>query len=190
MYKNQVEDTIMEEYKPNNSMGNIHKDYSQVDLKTLDLWELMCDVPMEQARPELIRRGIKIAKDIKDSAVVAYENMIEEEYAKLCVPELTMSMCLEWLKKKRSTYPQAAYFFIYLEQNPNPRNENDAFSVALAILDSNKRPIYTNSEKKVSIFSAKNISEDSIVSFVIPTGNIDTPLINALNGNDSVIIKL
>ncbi len=175
-------DNYSENINPNTGAGS---NYS--DMSNMSYFDLLANVPLEKCFPELLRRGIKTAKDIKDTASKVCDNMVEEEYAKMCMPELTLKFCTDWLKTNRGAYPQAAYFFIYLEDNATPRNENDRFSVALALLDGAKKPIYMNQGKAKLFPTAKN---SDIVCQVIPAGNIDTRLINALNGNESVLIKL
>lgn len=172
----------------NNNVYNNIGEQGEPSLQSLDILTLM-NMPLEKSWPELARRGMKTARSIKDTATKMCEDIVEEEYEKLCAPELTMDKCLEWLKTNRLKYPQSAYLFIYLEQNEKPRNQNDVFSVALAVLDAQKKPIYVN-ERKKGLFNPRTKNDDSIVCFVIPCGNIDRRLIAALNGNESVMIKL
>ncbi|MBP1565948.1 MAG: hypothetical protein J6A58_09375 [Oscillospiraceae bacterium] len=141
---------------------------------------------------EMAKKGVKAIKDIKQSASDTFQAIVDEEYAKMCLPILTMNDCLTWVKTQKMIYPQGRYFFIYVEENPVPRNENDNFSVAIALLDEYKKPIFIGSEKK-SLFSpdfTKSKNNQDIVCLVVPVGNIDNKLIKTLNGTPSVLVQL
>lgn len=146
----------------------------------------------DEAIRELVKKGIRTAKDIKQSAKNTFHAIAEEEYAKICIPILTMNNCLTWVKVQKASYPQGQYFFIYVEENPVPRNENDNYSVAIALLDAYKKPIPVSAKRKsflVSNAANQSINQD-IVCLVIPAGTIDNKLIKALNGTQSVLVKL
>lgn len=145
------------------------------------------NMPISKALAELVKIGAKAIKSLKKGFSNAFQKIADEEYKKICRPELTMSDCVSWLKIQRQNYPQAAYFFITVEQNPEPRNENDRFSVILAITDDNKQPIPVENAKKKS----KSEPEDQdIVCVVVPTRTLDAKLLKALNGGSSVLVKL
>lgn len=146
-------------------------------------------MPVDKAVLELGRRGAKVVRDIKQNAAEVFQKIQDEEYAKICRPLLTMDDCLSWLKIQREIYPQAAHFFIFAVQNPTPRNENDLFSVTIAIVDAQKKTIPVTANKKTGLFSPSPKGQD-IVCMVIPTKTLDTKLLKALNGGPSVLIKL
>ncbi len=133
--------------------------------------------------------GGKFINSIRQTASETYRTISDEEYRKICRPILTMDDCLRWLNVQRKNYPQASYFFIFYNENPAPRNENDKFSVTIAVVDENKKTIPVSTEKRGGLFSPRSQNQN-IVCIVIPTGNLDMKLLKALNGNPSVLIKL
>ena len=144
-------------------------------------------MPISKALIELVKLGAKGIKNLKEGISNALQKIADEEYKEICRSELTMNDCVKWLKIQRQDYPQTAYFFITVEQNTEPRNKNDVFSVILAITDDNKQPIPVENAKKKS----KSESEDQdIVCVVVPTRTLDAKLLKALNGGSSVLIKL
>lgn len=145
----------------------------------------------DEAVQELIRKGIQTARDVKQSAKNTFQAIEDEEYAKICISELTMTDCLTWVKTQKSSYPQGKYFFIYVEDNPVPRNENDNYSVAIALLDAYKKPIPVKAVRRGLFNDAPSLKNgQDLVCLVIPTGNIDNKLIKALNGTPSVLVQL
>lgn len=146
----------------------------------------------DEAIRELVSKGIQTAKDVKQSARNTFQKIKDDEYSKICISELTMSDCITWVKTQKSSYPQGKYFFVYVEENPMPRNENDNYSVAIALLDANKKPIPVKAVKR-GLFTqdapALNNGQD-IVCLIIPTGNLDNKLIKTLNGTPSVLVQL
>lgn len=148
------------------------------------------NMPVDKAFVEIVKLGGKAVQGVKQKADETFQKIADEEYAKICRPVLTMDECLAWLKLQKVNYPQAAYFFIYTEQNPSPRNENDLFSVAIALVDTQKKAIPVTCIKKTSLFASSAPKEQDIVCMVIPTKTMDTKLLKALNGGSSVLIKL
>ena len=147
-------------------------------------------MPISKALIELVKLGAKGIKNLKEGISNALQKIADEEYKKICRSELTMNDCVKWLKIQRQNYPQAAYFFITVEQNPEPRNKNDVFSVILAITDDNKQPIPVENAKKTSPFQKSAPKEQDIVCVVVPTRTLDAKLLKALNGGSSVLVKL
>lgn len=145
------------------------------------------NIPVDYAISKLVQKGVEAVKSAKQTARDTYKTIYDEEYKKFCKPVLTMDECISWMKIQRGIYSQAGYFFIYAEENPQPRNENDMYSIALALLDSNKKPICVNGEKTTKLFQSK---AKDIVCVVIPAKTVDSKLLNALNGNESVLVKL
>lgn len=177
----------------NMNMNGFTDNISNESNQSASFWDIL-NMPVEMAVVELVKKGAKAARDIKQGADDIFQEMADEEYKKMCRPLITMDECISWLKIQREIYPQAAYFFIYVEQNPSPRNENDLFSVTIALADARKKPIPVTAIKQSkrlvhSIISSKNQEQD-IVCIVIPAKTLDTKLLKELNGTPSVLIKL
>lgn len=165
-------------------MNNEENKKPQGEEEDIDFIDIL-SMPISKALSELVKIGAKAIKSLKEGLSKTFQKIADEEYKKICRPELTMNDCISWLKIQRQNYPQAAYFFITIEQNPEPRNENDMFSVILAITDDNKQPIPVENAKK------KSKSEDQdIVCVVVPARTLDAKLLKALNGGSSVLVKL
>ena len=133
--------------------------------------------------------GSKIIDDIKQTSKGTYDAIEEDTYLKMCKSVLTMDDCISWMNVQINNFSKAGYLFIYVDDNENPRNENDLLSVTLALLDSNKKVIYLN-DNKPSIFSRNKSTCKEIVCSIVPTKTIDEKLLSALNGHESVLIKL
>lgn len=147
------------------------------------------NMPADKAIAELAKFGAKTVYNIKQTTSEIFQKISDDEYSKICRPVITMDECLNWLKSQRTAYPQGAYFFIYAERNSQPRNENDLFSVAIALVDGNKKAIPVNARRRGTLFSDR-IKNQDIVCMVIPAKTLDTKLLKALNGGPSVLIKL
>lgn len=169
----------------NNILDNEVVNEEQENVSFVDV----LNMPVFDAFVYLATKGAVSIKNAKQTAYETFKAIEDEEYKKLCHSVLTMDECIKWMKIQRGKFPQAGYFFIYAEENPTPRNENDLYSVALALLDANKKPIYVNGEKTSKLFSLKRTSTD-IVCVVVPTQTVDAKMLNALNGTSSVIIKI
>ena len=141
-------------------------------------YELLWEVPADKALIILAERGIKGAVKLGQRAKELYKTVSDERYRDMCIPSFSLNDCLRWMKSNRSNYPEAAYLFISVLDNPTPRNENDNFSLTMALVDKYKKPIYAGRDTQ------------EIVCMVVPVGTIDDRLISALNGQESVIIKL
>lgn len=139
---------------------------------------------------DLLKKGMNCISNFKKKADEIFKNIQDEEYAKICRPVLTMDECLTWMKVQKENYPQAAYFFIYAEKNPTPRNENDLFSVSIALVDSQKKTIPVKNIKPRNLFASSAPKDQNIVCMVIPTKTLDMKLLEALNGVSSVLIQL
>lgn len=177
----------------NMDMNGFSDDISNESNQSASFWDIL-NMPVGTAVVELVKKGAKAARDIKQGVSDLFQEMADEEYSKMCRPLISMDECLSWLNIQREIYPQAAYFFIFVEQNPSPRNENDLFSVTIALVDARKKPIPVTAIKQPrrlvhSIISSKNQEQD-IVCIVIPAKTLDTKLLKALNGDPSVLIKL
>jgi len=162
--------------------------YNPKDLHKMSIWELL-NIPVEIAVPELLCRGIKIANKLGQTAYETYQAVSDDEYAMMCRQILTMDWCLSWFKDNKAAYPLTAYYFIAVEKNPKPRNENDKYSVTLALIDRNKQPIYVSGGLKGYGYTNEPITPN-IVAVSIPTRDIDGKIIGALNGENTVLIKL
>lgn len=171
-----------------NMNSNEYYNDQKADNQEPGLFDIL-NMPVDKAAVELARCGAKVVRDIKQNAAEVFQKIEDEEYAKICRPLLTMDDCLSWLKIQREIYPQAAHFFICTEQNPTPRNENDLFSVTIAVVDAQKKTIPVTAYKKTGLFGSPSQGQD-IVCMVIPTKTLDTKLLKALNGSPSVLIKL
>lgn len=169
-----------------NEQQNGAGDYQQPNPGFIDI----LNMPVDKAFGEIVKLGGKAVKGVKQKADEIFQRIADEEYVKVCRPMLTMDECVTWLKIQKENYPQAAYFFIYMEQNPTPRNENDLFSVAIALVDAQKKAIPINGIKKSSLFASSAPKDQDIVCMVIPTKTLDMKLLKALNGGSSVLIKL
>ena len=112
----------------------------------------------------------------------------DDEYKEICRQLVTMDWCLRWFKDNAESYPETAYYFIVVEKNPKPRNENDIYSVTLAIVDAEKKPILVKGSLAGYGYQ-KEPESPSIVAVAVPTRTIDKKLINALNSEKSVLIK-
>lgn len=174
----------------NNTFGNEPMLDDSAELPSL--LDCLLTLPIEQALPALVAKGVLTARTVRQSAKDTFQKISDEEYAKICVPILTLNDCLNWIQVQKIKYPQGQYFFAYVENNPMPRNENDVLSVAIALVDGYKKPIPVSAKKR-SFFSAPNndtIINQDIVCSVIPAKTIDQRLIKALNGTSSVLVKL
>lgn len=147
------------------------------------------NMPVDKAVAELVRYGASAIKSIKDTANSIFQSVADEQYKSMCRPIVTMDDCLKWLNVQRQSYSQAAYFFIYTEKTPAPRNENDIFTVTIAVIDAYKKTIPVHALKPRGPFSSAPKNQD-IVCMVIPARTLDTKLLKALNGGSSVLIKL
>lgn len=135
---------------------------------------------------KLLGHGIS---SLKQNTTELFNVIADDEYRKLCVPILTFDSCLAWLNPQRAKFRNGEFFFISCNENPDPRNENDKFSVIIALLDANKKPIPVFHEQEKRGFLHKRQEQD-LVCTVIPAGTLDAKLIRALNGETSVLIKL
>lgn len=126
---------------------------------------------------------------LKQTTTELFNVIADEEYKKMCVPVLTFDNCLSWLKPQRAKYPNGEFLFISCTENTAPRNENDNFSVIIALLDAAKKPICAvNEQEKRGLF--RKSREQDMVCTVVPAGTLDAKLVRALNGETSVMIKL
>lgn len=181
----------MENYYESNNVLN-----SGNGLEGMSFFDLL-NLPVQIAIPELACRGIKAINSVRQTARETFQALADQEYLEMCRPVLTLEQCVRWIQMQRTSFPQIAYLFIYVEKNPNPRNENDLLSIAVAGIDANKRAIpltdavVSDSSK---LFpqqkSTATASDKDIVCVVVPAKTIDEKLIGALNGNTSVLIKL
>ncbi|MBP1543419.1 MAG: hypothetical protein J6A16_04925, partial [Oscillospiraceae bacterium] len=121
------------------------------------------NMPVDQAFAEIVKIGGKAVRGIKQKAEDTFQQIADEEYLKVCRPVLTMQDCVTWLNMQKANYPQAAYFFVYAEQNSAPRNENDLYSVAIALVDKDKKAIPVSYIKKTSLFSSAAPKNQEIV---------------------------
>lgn len=165
-----------------------------ISLENMSFFDVL-KLPVPVALSELARRGAKIVKSIKQTAQETFNSLADEEYSKMCRTILTMDDCVEWIKVQKSDFPQIAYLFIYVEKNNAPRNENDLLSIAVAGLDATKKaiPIRKTVPESKLFPKKKEISasaDTDIICVVIPAKTIDEKMINVLNGNPSVLIKL
>lgn len=171
-----------------NTNGN-HSEIPDGTASNADFVDIL-NMPVDEAFKALFKVGGDKVRSIKQSARELFKKVADEEYVKVCRPILTMDECLTWLKLQKENYPQAAYFFIYAEQNPNPRNENDLFSVAIALVDQQKKAIPVSGIQRKSLFASSAPKDQDIVCMVIPAKTLDMKLLKALNGGSSVLIKL
>lgn len=145
-------------------------------------------MPVEKAIGELGIYGIEKIISLKNTAADIFNRLADDDYIKLCRPLITREECTSWMEVQRRNYPQAAYFFISCTENPEPRNENDRFSVMLALTDIDEKPIPVSQERSTSFFSKKQAQD--IVCMVVPVKTIDVKLMKLLDGTTSALIKL
>ncbi len=150
------------------------------------------NMPLGEAFSALIGKGAKLLSGIKQGASEIFNAYADEEYAKLCRPVLTMSDCVNWMKIQMNGYPNAGFFFIFVQETTSPRNENDKLSITLALLDRNKKPIPAAAPVRGagSMRPFSKPQKQGIVAVAVPAGTIDIRLINALNGTSSVLVEL
>lgn len=82
---------------------------------------------------------------------------------------------VNWAKEKRKEYPEAVAFLIAVKDNPNCRNDKDKLLITQGLLDINNKPI--------SLYGREPVGR------ILYTKTIDEKLINALNGEENVIVK-
>lgn len=163
------------------------KSYNGKNPKDMTIWELL-NIPISLAVPELIQRGVKITTKLGMTAFELYKTISDDDYKEICRPIVTLDWCLRWFKDNVESYPETAYFFIVVEKNPKPRNENDNYSVTLALVDAEKNPILVKGSLDGYGYQ-KEPELPSIVAVAVPTRTIDKKLITALNSEKSVLIK-
>lgn len=156
-------------------------------LSALGLLDIL-NLPVDKAFAELAVYGAEKIISLKNTAMDIYNRVADEEYVKLCRPLITREECASWMEIQRRNYPQAAYFFISCTENPEPRNDNDRFSVMLALMDSSRHAIPVSQEKSTSLFSKKQ--EPDIVCLCVPVKTIDVKLMKLLDGTTSVMLSL
>lgn len=162
------------------------ENYNPGNEGTTSAADIFFKLPIGDALGCLLKIGAGHVQTLTQTATMIFNKVADSHYMKMCFPVLTLDNCIEWMELRTKEYPQAAYFFIYVEKNVQPRNENDNISTTLALVDFMKKPIPVYSKK--GFFSSA--PSNDIVCQVIPSGTIDGKLINVLNGNPSVIIKL
>ncbi len=174
----------------NNDLNN-DLDNNESTNASPSFFECLFRLAADEGTRELIKKGVKAIRGIKQSARQTFNEVVDEEYAKLCMSIVSMDDCITWVKIQKQKYLEGRYFFVYVEQNPTPRNENDQLSVTVALLDACKKTIPIAKQQKSLFGSGDKLNNNGeIVCLVVPTATIDKKLIKALNGTSSVLVKL
>lgn len=169
-------------YGYNEPYRDQHSEAMICENEPMSFWDIL-NLPLASVTAELARKGARAIKNAHQNTRETFRTLADEEYRRMCRSSLSMDECVSWLKLQRPYYPTVGYFFIYVESNPAPRNENDLYSVTLALVDQFKKPLYAS-------MNPMTPKSQDLVCMVFPTRTIDQKLITALNGNPSVLIKL
>ncbi|MDE5763732.1 MAG: hypothetical protein K2I00_02055 [Ruminococcus sp.] len=124
--------------------------------------------------------GIRI-KDIGEFLNNAADSYAEKRAAEIdektnCMPVVSFDRCYKWALDRKKEFPQSAGFIIAVNENCDPKNENDRIFVTIGMLDEQN----------------KVITMDGVngISTVLHCGSVDSKLVDYLNGDNSKIFKL
>ena len=88
---------------------------------------------------------------------------------------VTLDLCLELAESECKKFRQIKYFMLSVQENTEPKNENDNFIVMIDFLDFRRRA-----------FTVDGIED----SYTLHAGKVDGKIYELLNGRDSVIIQV
>ncbi len=113
-----------------------------------------------------------VGKVIDDWAEAKAREIENKNYNQNCVPIITFDRCIQWANKTKQEYGQGSGLVIAVQENPDPKNENDKICVIVALIDEN----------------SKAISLDGVngISTIFHGGTVDAKMLDSLNGNQSV----
>lgn len=100
----------------------------------------------------------------------------EKKEAKTDRAILTFKECVDWAKSKKAQYSKVENMMISVKKNQNSKSDKDKLIVTLAVADDRDEPISKNGK--------------SSISKVYIVQRLDKGLIQALDGEESVIISL
>lgn len=104
------------------------------------------------------------------------EENAEKEFQKMLYKEIyTLQDSMKFFKENKDEMPNVKGFYLSVKKNTKPKQENDQFIIFQCLIDANDKPITVNGQTAFSIDCRAK--------------TIDDKIIQALDGEESVIIK-